>query len=73
MTVKPDPFSILPRETLPGMNNSVRKSRIVLDNCFASLLKETRVHSVDQILLPPDSIKRPPLPDGTGQIINIGI
>lgn len=73
MAVIPDPFSILPRETLPGMHNSIRKSRIILDHCFASLLKETKSQSVNQLLLPPDSIKRPPLPDGTGQIINIGI
>ncbi|NLF52245.1 MAG: hypothetical protein GX577_14040 [Leptolinea sp.] len=73
MTDKPDPFSILPREFTPGMGAIVRKTRTVMNNNLTSLLQQTIDQPEIHGFLPADAVRRTPLPDGTGQIINIGI
>ncbi len=73
MTEKDNPFSILPREFAPGLASTVRKSRTVMSNSFASLMEQSTEQPDYITLFPVEPSGHAPLPDGTGQIINIGI
>ncbi len=73
MTDKTNPFNILPKEISPALSATVRKNPVLLNQSFASLMELTREQPQFGIPIPVDLPRRPTLPDGTGQIINIGI
>ncbi len=63
----------IPMEVLPSIMSSDRKNRVVMSQIFAALMKQVPDQPAEfgQALV--KIVKHPPLPDGTGQIINIGV
>ena len=50
----------------------VRHNQVIMNQIFASTLKQSQSQQDYSLPFPLEKIKHPPLPDGTGQIINIG-
>jgi hypothetical protein len=62
-----------PLELPPSITGSVRKNRVVMNQVFMSVMRQAQEQpeEFNQPLV--EMVKRPAKPDGTGQIINIGI
>lgn len=70
---KSNPFKILPAEISPVLTPPIQNNRVILNQSFSSLMEHSREHPEFSYPLPEDALRRPPLPNGTGLIINIGI
>ncbi|NMB55096.1 MAG: hypothetical protein GYA15_10390 [Leptolinea sp.] len=72
MTERKNPFTVFPLESSPMTAHPVRHNQIIMNQIFASTLKQSQSQQDYSLPFPVEKIKHPPLPDGTGQIINIG-
>jgi hypothetical protein len=73
MPEKPNPFNILPMEFSPALAATVKKRPALVSQSFSTLLAQTCEPNLSTGGYSGDILKYPPLPDGTGRIINKGV
>lgn len=72
MTERNDIFKSIPLDLSSSIKPPMKKNRVVMNQIFSSMMKQM-VEFPEGEVQSAGMIKRPALPDGTGQIINIGI
>lgn len=60
-------------ELSPFVTGNITRSRAVTNQSFESLMNQEQEKAVMYVPAPVYMIQHRPLPDGTGQIVNIGI
>ncbi len=72
MTERNDIFKSVPLDLSSSIKPPMKKSRVVMNQVFSSMMKQ-RFDQTESAEPTSGMSRRPALPDGTGQIINIGI
>jgi hypothetical protein len=73
MSEKTNPSNTISMEISPAEISGLKKNRIVMNQIFESVMKQAQNQPDDISPALFTMVKRRSMPDGTGQIINIGI
>jgi hypothetical protein len=73
MTNQKSPFNAIPFDFSYAVREPEKRNRVVMNQIFVSVMKQFNNQVADNSLVLPEETRRSSLPDGTGQIINIGI
>jgi hypothetical protein len=73
MTDRKSPFNAIPFDFSHAVRAPEKKNRLVMNQIFASVMKQSNNQVEYSGPALTAAARRSPLPDGTGQIINIGI